>query len=144
MEILLGICLRSKQRGWRDGSVVKSTDCSSRGPEFNSQQPHGGSQPCVMGSDALFWCVWRQLHCTHINKSLKRKKKALWSKHRMLWAIGLYFIFQAAKTLGVICLQKFGWTSFYHWRKQRTSHSMQWWSLGWAAAECRWHLSVLK
>jgi hypothetical protein len=43
--------------GWRDGSVVKSTDCSSRGPEFNSQQPHGGSQPSVMGSDALFWCV---------------------------------------------------------------------------------------
>jgi len=22
--------------------VVKSTDCSSRGPEFKSQQPHGG------------------------------------------------------------------------------------------------------
>jgi hypothetical protein len=43
--------------GWRGGSVVKSTDCSSRGPEFNSQQPHGDSQPSVMGSDALFWCV---------------------------------------------------------------------------------------
>jgi hypothetical protein len=43
--------------GWRDGSVVKSTDCSFRGPEFNSQQPHGGSQPSVMGSNALFWCV---------------------------------------------------------------------------------------
>jgi hypothetical protein len=28
--------------------VVKSTDCSSRGPEFNSQQPHGGSQSSVM------------------------------------------------------------------------------------------------
>jgi hypothetical protein len=28
---------------WRDGSVVKITDCSSRGPEFKSQQPHGGS-----------------------------------------------------------------------------------------------------
>ena len=27
-----------KCRGWRDGSNVKSTDCSSRGPEFNSQQ----------------------------------------------------------------------------------------------------------
>jgi hypothetical protein len=40
--------------GWRDGSVVKSPDCSSRGPEFNSQQPHGGSQPSTMGSDALF------------------------------------------------------------------------------------------
>jgi hypothetical protein len=43
--------------GWRDSSAVKSTDCSSRGPKFNSQQPHGGSQPSVMGSDALFWCV---------------------------------------------------------------------------------------
>jgi hypothetical protein len=30
--------------------VVKSTNCSSRGPEFNSQQPHGGSQPSVMRS----------------------------------------------------------------------------------------------
>jgi hypothetical protein len=43
--------------GWRDGLEVGSTDCSSRGPEFKSQQPHGGSQPSVMGSDALFWCV---------------------------------------------------------------------------------------
>ena len=34
---------------WRE-----STGCSSRGPEFNSQQPHGGSQPSEMGSDALF------------------------------------------------------------------------------------------
>jgi hypothetical protein len=32
-------------------------DCSSRRPEFNSQQPHGSSQPSVMGSDAFFWCV---------------------------------------------------------------------------------------
>ena len=54
--------------GWRDGSVVKSTDCSSRGPGFNSQQPHGGSQPSVMGSDALFWYVWREQRCTHILK----------------------------------------------------------------------------
>ena len=48
---------KSASWGWRDGSVVKSTDCSSRGPEFNSQQPHGGSQPSVMESDALFWSV---------------------------------------------------------------------------------------
>jgi hypothetical protein len=41
--------------GLRDGSLVKSTDCSSRDPEFNSQQPHEGSQPSVMGSDAFFW-----------------------------------------------------------------------------------------
>jgi hypothetical protein len=48
-------CWESKVslRGWRDGSAVKSTDCSSEGLEFKSQQPHGGSQPSVMGSDAL-------------------------------------------------------------------------------------------
>jgi hypothetical protein len=43
--------------GWRDGSAVKSTDYFSGGPEFNSQQSHGGSQPSIMGSDDLFWCV---------------------------------------------------------------------------------------
>jgi hypothetical protein len=32
-----------RTHGPRDDSAVKSTDCSSRGPEFNSQQPHGGS-----------------------------------------------------------------------------------------------------
>jgi hypothetical protein len=39
--------------GRRDGSAVRSIACTSRGPEFNSQQPHGGSQPSIMGSDAL-------------------------------------------------------------------------------------------
>jgi hypothetical protein len=43
-----------KSGGWRDGSAVKSIDCSSEGGEFKSQQPHGGSQPSVMRSDALF------------------------------------------------------------------------------------------
>jgi hypothetical protein len=36
---------------------VRAPDCSSEGPKFKSQQPHGGSQPPVMRSDALFWCV---------------------------------------------------------------------------------------
>jgi hypothetical protein len=36
---------------------LKSTDCSSKGPEFKSQQPHGGSQPSITKSDALFWSV---------------------------------------------------------------------------------------
>ena len=51
--------LQKKWLGWRDVSVVKSTDFSSRGPEFNPQQLHGDSQPSVMGSDVLFWGVWR-------------------------------------------------------------------------------------
>jgi hypothetical protein len=29
--------LKLKKWGWRDGLVVKSTYCSSKGPEFNSQ-----------------------------------------------------------------------------------------------------------
>jgi hypothetical protein len=51
------LCLKKIKGGggsWKDDSAVKSTGCSSRGPEFNSQQPHGGPQPPVMGSDALF------------------------------------------------------------------------------------------
>ena len=38
----------------------------SQGPEFNSQQPHGGLQPSVVVSHALFWCVWRQQRCTRV------------------------------------------------------------------------------
>ena len=53
-------------KGWWDGSAVKSTDCSSKGPEFKSQQPHGGLQPSIMRSDTLFWCIWRQLQCTNV------------------------------------------------------------------------------
>jgi hypothetical protein len=45
---------KKRKQGQRDSSAVKSTDCSTRGPEFNSQQPHGGSQPSLVGSDALF------------------------------------------------------------------------------------------
>jgi hypothetical protein len=57
--------IKKRPMGWKDDSVVKSTDCSSRSPKFNSQQPHGGSQPSVMGSDAFL----RQLQCTHIHKN---------------------------------------------------------------------------
>ena len=45
------------RQGWRDGSAVKSTDCSSESPDFKFQQPLGGSQPPGVRSDALFWCV---------------------------------------------------------------------------------------
>jgi len=49
--------IEMKLQGWRDGSAVKSTDCSSRGPEFEFPLPYDGSQPPVMGSGALSWCV---------------------------------------------------------------------------------------
>lgn len=31
-------------RYWRDGSVIRNTDCSFQGPKFNCQHPYGGSQ----------------------------------------------------------------------------------------------------
>jgi hypothetical protein len=46
---------KTSARGWRDGSEVKSTVCSSRVHEFNSQQPRGGSQPPVVRTSALSW-----------------------------------------------------------------------------------------
>jgi hypothetical protein len=49
--------LKVEAGGWRDGSAVKSANCSSGGPEFKSQHPHGGSQPSVMRSDAPLVCL---------------------------------------------------------------------------------------
>ena len=49
---------KNKEEDWR---AVKSTDCLFRGPQFDFQQPHGGSQASVVGCDALFWRVWSVL-----------------------------------------------------------------------------------
>ena len=48
--------------GWRDGSVAKSNHCSSKGPKFNSQHPHGG--PLL--SDAAFQCTDVHRYNVHI------------------------------------------------------------------------------
>ena len=49
--------------------MVKSTDYSSEGPEFKSQQQHGDSQPSV------------QLQCTHIHKNKYFFKKKMCDVH---------------------------------------------------------------
>jgi hypothetical protein len=70
---------KRKVKGWRDGSaVVKSTDCSSEGPEFKSQQPHGGSQLSIMRPDPpLLGCLkTATVYLCIINKSLKKKMKS--------------------------------------------------------------------
>lgn len=58
---------------WIDGSALKRTGYSSRGPEFNSQQLHGGSQ-----SNALFLCVAidnkAPMYIKDINKYIFKKK----------------------------------------------------------------------
>jgi hypothetical protein len=53
---------------------VRAPNYSSEGPKFKSQQPHGGSQPPVMRSDALPLLVCLKTATVHldiINKSLK-------------------------------------------------------------------------
>jgi hypothetical protein len=52
-------CLEKKNYSptGEDSSAVKSTDYSSEGSEFKFQQLHGGSQPSIMRSNALFWGV---------------------------------------------------------------------------------------
>jgi len=52
--------LDNKEKNLRAGEMaqrLRAPDCSSRGHEFNSQQPDGGSQPSVKRSNALFWCI---------------------------------------------------------------------------------------
>ena len=40
------------------GEMVQWLGALTALPEvLSSQQPHGGSQPSVVGSDALFWCA---------------------------------------------------------------------------------------
>jgi hypothetical protein len=48
---------RRRRRAGEMAQWVRAPNCSSEGPEFKSQQPHGGSQPSVTRSDVLFWSV---------------------------------------------------------------------------------------
>jgi hypothetical protein len=84
--------LKTMNRGWRDGSVFKST-CSCRETRFDSQQAHSGSQPSVtpvlgdlilspdlcdlyLGTDMPHRLTCRQnCHIHKISKSLKISKK---------------------------------------------------------------------
>jgi hypothetical protein len=53
---------------------VRAPDCSSEGPEFKSQQPHGGSQPSVTRSSGVSEDSYSVL--TYINKINLKKKSS--------------------------------------------------------------------
>ncbi|CAO2629018.1 hypothetical protein LEMLEM_LOCUS20290, partial [Lemmus lemmus] len=58
--ICLNANLYAQQWLWWSLSIylrVKRTGCPSSGPEFDSHQPRGGSQPSLMRSGSLFWCA---------------------------------------------------------------------------------------
>jgi hypothetical protein len=56
----------------RAGEMVESTVCSSRGHKFNSQQPHGGSQPSIG--------IYMQ-QSTHTLNKFKKKKDTVREAH---------------------------------------------------------------
>jgi hypothetical protein len=57
MDKLVPIEVIKCRRAGEMAQWVRAPNCSSEGPEFKSQQPHGGSQPSVTRSDSLFWSV---------------------------------------------------------------------------------------
>lgn len=53
--------------------MEKSTVGSSKGHEFDSHQPHGGSKPSVLGIDAIFILEDSYSVLLKINKSFFKK-----------------------------------------------------------------------
>jgi hypothetical protein len=52
---------------WGDGSEAKSTDCSFRGPRFNSQNPYGSSLPFLtpVSVDPMLCLAYRPMGHVH-------------------------------------------------------------------------------
>ena len=67
-------------------AVVKNISTSSRGPEFNSQQPYDCSGLSIKEPNVLFWpCICA---CTHsLKKKLIDSKRLLYVSHIMLGSI---------------------------------------------------------
>jgi hypothetical protein len=66
---------KKKTKAWAE-EIAQRLRAPTALPKFKSQQPHGGLQPSVMGSNTLFWCVSEDSYSvvTYINKSLKKKR----------------------------------------------------------------------
>lgn len=62
--------------GWRDGSTIKNTDCSSKGLGFHSQNLHRSTELSVncssKGSNALFWTPYA-LHTSDTQTYMETK-----------------------------------------------------------------------
>jgi hypothetical protein len=50
-------CVKITPGGWRDGSAVKSTDCSFEVLSSNPRNHMVAHNHLLMRSDTLFWCV---------------------------------------------------------------------------------------
>ena len=68
--IKIKVILKRKYWGWRDSPVAKSSGCSSKGPEINSQKPHDGLLTAIYNGTQCPLLVCRQN--THIHKIQKQ------------------------------------------------------------------------
>jgi hypothetical protein len=71
--------------------VGKSTSCSSKGSEFKSQQPHGGSQPPIIRSDAFFWSEQDGLEQAEVLNSVPNKHMKA-HNHLYSYSVLIYII----------------------------------------------------
>jgi hypothetical protein len=69
--------LKTGLLGWRDGSVDKSTDCSSKG-----HGPHVGSKPSLIRSSGVSEETATVYLDIIINKSKKKKRLVCWQTCR--------------------------------------------------------------
>ena len=79
--VCVSVCLsvsKDKIQGWQNVLVCKSIDCSSKGPEFKSQQPHGDSH-LTPSSGTVYLCII-------INKALDQSKQRLSKRGQPEWA----------------------------------------------------------
>jgi hypothetical protein len=74
-----------KKKVWRDGSVVKSPDCSSRRPGFNSQHLHSSLQLSVtpVPGDLTYSHRYKQTSSTCEIKIINKKNRV--EKERLAW-----------------------------------------------------------
>lgn len=49
------LCLKTNKQAGEMAQRLRALVVLPKGPEFNSQQPHGGSQPSVVRSGTPFW-----------------------------------------------------------------------------------------
>ena len=95
--------------GWGDGSEVKSTCCSCRGPRFSSQRPHGGPQPSVTPVPGDPSSPLKEL--THMIHAHTHTQKMHFKKNPRVWGEKWHGLFQCfaseplflRKLFGVLC-----------------------------------------
>lgn len=77
-------CRRKLAEGMETRSAIESTDCSSRGPSFNSKHPYDSSEPSLSrapkdlmtSSDLLRHCMYTEI------KDISQKKKGRKERRR--------------------------------------------------------------